>query len=282
MSGAQQNPDDDLQSLAWDDLVALKRRLTSDLKQHSDRLIQIDRKDIHSIQQAIRESRGMLDGTSEKSRHIHEDIRRLNGELLTASERISQSKNFLSLMEARLPAETEEELASLVLSVQAAIEAKQYKNEREKSELLSKSKDATMKIDAIKAIRSVKEQLAADSQAVSKIRDTLNRLSDEDKGLREVIVKSNKELDDLYNSKYAVSGERDSLIADYDRLLKELEAVNLRLDEMSEMRKRQRQEYGYALPTDALFKVKETARKKLEAGDKLSFEELKLLYEDKD
>ena len=35
-------------------------------------------------------------------------------------------------------------------------------------------------------------------------------------------------------------------------------------------------------PSDALFKVKETARKKLESGSKLSFDELKLLYSEKD
>ncbi len=51
---------------------------------------------------------------------------------------------------------------------------------------------------------------------------------------------------------------------------------------MSEMRKKQREEYGYDLPSDALFKVREEARKKLEAGSKLSFEELKLLYGEKD
>ena len=49
---------------------------------------------------------------------------------------------------------------------------------------------------------------------------------------------------------------------------------------MSEMRKKQREQYGYALPNDVLFNVKENARKKLEEGSKLSFEELKLLYED--
>ena len=45
---------------------------------------------------------------------------------------------------------------------------------------------------------------------------------------------------------------------------------------MSEMREKQRQEYGHGLPSDALFKVKETAKKKLESGSKLSFDELKL------
>jgi uncharacterized coiled-coil DUF342 family protein len=50
---------------------------------------------------------------------------------------------------------------------------------------------------------------------------------------------------------------------------------------MAEMRQKQRQEYGHGVPNDALFRVKETAKKKLESGSKLTFEELKLLYSEK-
>jgi uncharacterized coiled-coil DUF342 family protein len=75
---------------------------------------------------------------------------------------------------------------------------------------------------------------------------------------------------------------RDASLLQYEAIAKQFDAINARLDSMSDMRKRQREEYGYNLPSDALFKVKETARKKLESGSKLSFEELKLLYEEKD
>jgi uncharacterized coiled-coil DUF342 family protein len=49
---------------------------------------------------------------------------------------------------------------------------------------------------------------------------------------------------------------------------------------MSQWRKRRRHEYSHPPADDAVFKVKESAKKKFEAGAKLSFEELKLLYED--
>ena len=76
--------------------------------------------------------------------------------------------------------------------------------------------------------------------------------------------------------------ERELHLSKYSDIAMELDAINERLDAMSEMRKKQREEYGYDLPSDALFKVREEARKKLEAGSKLSFEELKLLYGEKD
>jgi uncharacterized coiled-coil DUF342 family protein len=46
------------------------------------------------------------------------------------------------------------------------------------------------------------------------------------------------------------------------------------------MRKRQREEYGNALPKDTLFKLKEEAKKKMDSGSKLSLEELQLLFGD--
>jgi uncharacterized coiled-coil DUF342 family protein len=76
--------------------------------------------------------------------------------------------------------------------------------------------------------------------------------------------------------------DRESFINRYDEIAKQFDAINARLDAMSQMRKKQRAEYGYGVPDDALFRVKEQAKKKLQSGSKLSFEELKLLYGEKD
>ncbi|HEY7506597.1 MAG TPA: hypothetical protein VH621_03245, partial [Nitrososphaera sp.] len=96
------------------------------------------------------------------------------------------------------------------------------------------------------------------------------------------IVEINGALDALYGSKRQMAGDRDSSIGEYDALAKQFDAINARLDAMGEMRRKQREEYGHGLPSDALFKAIETARKKLQSGEKLSFDELKLLYGEKD
>jgi len=272
----------DLNSLGWEELVALKRKLSANLKELTDRIVDIDRNQFHSVTGSIKEQRGALDSHTERLKQIRAEVEKHNASLLAISEKISQSKNFLSVMEARLPLEKEEELHTIVQSNQSLIDSKDYKSEREKNEILSRVKDASMKLEAIKATRTIKEQFAQLSQESASISSTIKQLDDERDSLRSKIGEINGMLDALYDSKRKMAAERETHLAKYDGIAKQFDSINARLDSMAEMRRKQREEYGYNLPSDALFKVKEEARKKLEAGSKLSFEELKLLYGEKD
>ena len=270
------------ESLGWDELVAQKRKVAAELKDLTDRLVDIDRNQFRTIQTGIREQKAALDAAQERTKQIKTEVDKQNSDLLAVSEKIAQSKNFLSMMEARLPSETEEDLASIAAANQALIDEKKLKGEREKGEIMSKVKDASMKIEAIKATRVIKEQYAQLLQESANIGAAAMSLNDERDALRAKAAEANSALDRLYDSKRALAADRDRYLASYEATAKQFDALNARLDEMSAMRKRQREEYGYNLPSDALFKVKETARKKLESGSKLSFDELKLLYSEKD
>jgi uncharacterized coiled-coil DUF342 family protein len=272
----------DLESLRWDELVALKRKLASELKDLTDKIVEIDRNQFRGITDRIREQRTVLDAHTERLKQIRTEVEKRNSELLVVSEKISQSKNFLSMMEARLPSEKEEELQAIVQKNQAILGAKDYRSEREKNEILSRVKEAAMKIEAIKATRTIKDQFSQLAQESASISATIRQLDEERDSIRTRISEINGELDKLYDAKRKLAPERELHLSKYDEIAKQFDAINARLDAMSEMRKKQREEYGYGLPSDALFKVKEEARKKLEAGSKLSFEELKLLYGEKD
>ena len=272
----------DLESLGWNDLVAQKRQLTSELKELSDKLIDIDKNQLRSIGNTIKEQRSLLDSYTERLKQIRSEIDGRNSELLSVSEKLSQSRNFLSMMEARLPSEKEEDLQAVVQKNQDRIDAKDYKSEREKDEILSRIKDATMKLEAIKATRTIKDQFSKLSQESTTINNTIKQLNDERNSIRGEISKINAALDSLYDSKRKLTSEHQSYLMRYDSIAKQFDVINARLDSMSEMRRRQRKEYGYVQQNDALFKVKEEAKKKLQSGSKLSFEELKLLYGDKD
>jgi uncharacterized coiled-coil DUF342 family protein len=271
-----------LDALSWDELVALKRNVASELKSLTDRLVDIDRNQIRIIISGIREQKAALDLAAERTRQIRTEVDKHNADLLAVSERISQSKNFLSLMEARLPQEKEEDLQAVVSANQALIDNKEFKSEREKGEILSRVKEASMKIEAIKATRTIKDQYAQLTHESAAISGAIKALNDERDSLRAKSAEINGNLDRFYDAKRALAAERDTRISAYEGTVKQFDAINARLDEMSAMRKKQREEYGYNLPSDALFKVKETARKKLESGSKLSFDELKLLYSEKD
>lgn len=272
----------DLKSLGWDELVALKRRLAGELKDLTDKIVEIDRNQLRSLTDTIREKRGVLDAHTERLKQMRPEVEKRNAELLAVSEKISQSKNFLSLMESRLPSEKEEDLQAAVHKNQTLLDAKDYKSEREKNEILSRVKEASMKMEAIKAVRTIKDQMSQLTQESAGISGAIRQLDEERDSLRAKLSEINGELDKLYDAKRKLAPERDLHIGRYDEIAKQFDAINARLDAMSEMRKKQREEYGFGLPSDALFKVKEEARKKLEAGSKLSFEELKLLYGEKD
>lgn len=272
----------DLESLGWDDLVAQKRQLTSELKELSDKIIDIDRNQLRSIGNNIKEQRSLLDAGTERLKHIRSEINSRNSELLSVSEKLSQSRNFLSMMEARLPSEKEDDLQAIVQKNQDLITAKDYRSEREKNEILSRIKDATMKLEAIKATRTIREQFSQLTQESANLNNVIKQLSEDRNLLRTEISRINTTLDKLYNSKRKLTSDHQSYLARYDSIAKNFDAINARLDLMSEMRRKQRKEYGYVDESDALFKVKEEAKRKLQAGSKLSFEELKLLYGDKD
>jgi uncharacterized coiled-coil DUF342 family protein len=272
----------DLESLGWNDLVTQKRQLTSELKELSDKIIDIDRNQFRSIGNSIKEQRSLFDAHTERLKQIRSEVDSRNSELLSVSERLSQSRNFLSIMEARLPSEKEEDLQAIVQKDQDIIDAKDYKSEREKNEILSRIRDATMKLDAIKATRTIREQFSQLTQESANINNAIKQLNEERNSLRSKISKINIALDNLYDSKRKLTSAHQSYLTRYDSIAKQFDAINARLDSMSEMRRKQRKEYGYVEQSDALFKVKEEAKKKLQSGSKLSFEELKLLYGDKD
>jgi uncharacterized coiled-coil DUF342 family protein len=272
----------DLESLGWDDLVAQKRKLAGELKELTDKIIDIDRNQFHSIADTIREQRNFLEADTGRIKEIRSEVDRHNSDLLSVSEKLSQSKNFLSMMEARLPSEKEEDLQTLVQKNEAIINAKEYKSEREKNEILSRIKDASMKIEAIKATRTIREHFSQLMEESANINNAIKQLNEERNLLRRKIDKTNVALDELYDSKRKLASEHALYLTNYDLIAKQFDAINARLDAMSEMRRKQRKEYGYVVQSDALFKVKEEAKKKLQSGSKLSFEELKLLYGEKD
>ncbi len=271
-----------LKSLGWDELVVLKRKLAAELKELTGKIVEIDKNQLRTITDSIREQKNVLDTHTERLKHLRSEVEKRNSELLTVSENISKSKNFLSMMEIRLPPESEEELQEIAQKNQALVDSKDYRNEREKSEILSRVKEASMKIEATKATRTIKKQFSRLMEESASINAAIRQLDEERDSLRTKISEINGTLDKLYDAKRKLAPERELHLSKYSDIAMELDAINERLDAMSEMRKKQRDEYGYDLPSDALFKVREEARKKLEAGSKLSFEELKLLYGEKD
>ncbi len=282
MSSVDQNPIHDLESLNWDDLLSLKRSQLNKIKDLTDKIIDIEKNRFRLINENIQHEKNKVVNMTTRLAQIRTEMNSSNSQLLTISEKISKSKNFVSIMGTRLPSDNEGDLVRILESSQKLVDEKRYKNERQKNEALSVMNDASMKLEAIKAIRTVNEQLIDLNAQAEEIKKILKILENEDTTLQTKIADTHNKIDKLFVSKRQLAAEHQSCLKDYDEFLSTLDSVNSRLDAMALWRKRQRQEYGYRPGDDALFKVKESAKKKFEAGAKLSFEELKLLYyEDK-
>lgn len=270
-----------LESLGWDDLVSTKRRLSAYIKELTNNIVDVERNLFRSINESIHNEKNVLNGLIQRSKQIRTEIQNNNSRLFSVSEKISQSKNFLSMMEYRLPLEKEDQLLQILQSNQKLLDLKHYKNEREKNEILTLVKDASMKIEAIKVTRVIRDQLSSFGSESENINKSLKLLEEEQQTIQMKIAESNNTINRLFDSKRNLSADHERYLNKYDETATILDKINARLNLMSEMRQRQRQEYGHGLPNDALFRVKETAKKKLESGSKLSFEELRLLYSEK-
>ncbi len=271
-----------MESLGWNELVAHKRKLAGELKEITDKIIDIDRNQFRSINDNIKEQRSFLEAHTERIKQLRSQVDKHNTDLLSVSEKLSQSKNFLSMMEARIPTDKQEDLQAVVQKNQALLDSKAYTSEQERGQILSQIKDATMKLEAIKATRTIRDQFSQLSTESANINNAIKQLNEERNSLRSEITRINSILDNLYDSKRKLASDHQSYLAQYNLITKQFDAINARLDTMSQMRRKQRKEYGYIPQNDALFKVKQEAEKKLRSGSKLSFDELKLLYGEKD
>jgi uncharacterized coiled-coil DUF342 family protein len=280
LTTTNQNPPPEIENLGWDDLVTLKRGLSGRIKELSEKIIDIERNKMWSINNNIHANKNNLDIFLQRTKQIRSEVQAKNSELFSVSEKISQSKNFLSMMESRVSGEGEADLIHSLNKLQETLDQRQYRTSREKNEIHSLVKETSMKIEALKAIRTIKDQmieLEAESEKISK---SLKLLDEEQQTLQRKISEIKNIMDDLFDLKRQLPTEREIYLKEYNEDLLRLEKINGRLDYMANMRKRQREEYGNVLPKDTLFKLKEEAKKKMESGSKLSLEELKLLFGD--
>jgi uncharacterized coiled-coil DUF342 family protein len=280
LTTTDQNPSARIENLGWDDLVTSKRRLSGRVKELSEKIIDIERNRFRSINNNIHVEKNNLNNFLERTKQIRSQVQSKNSQLLSISEKISQSKDFLSMMESRISSDAEGHLFQSLNMLRKALEEKQYKSPREKNEILSSIKETSMKIEALKAIRIIKDQMREFDKESENLRNSLNLLDEEYRSLQRKISEINKIIDELFDLKRQLPAEREIYLKEYNEDLLQLEKINGRLDYMANMRKRQREEYGNALPKDTLFKLKEEAKKKMDSGSKLSLEELKLLFGD--
>jgi uncharacterized coiled-coil DUF342 family protein len=270
----------DIESLDWQELLNLKRRFSSYLKELTNGIIEIESSKMqslnHNIQAAMDSHRLLVN----KSRDIRASVRSKNSEFLATSQKISQSKDFLSMMESRITSNSEDALYQTKDTLTKNLEDKQYENERDRARIVQEIKDTSMKIEAVKAVNTIKQELIQLNRQAEVFRDNIMKLEDDIVKLNNNINTSRIALDALFKTRHKLAGERGKLLNNYNEALAKLEMINSKMDKIAQARKQRVQQHGRYISDSALLKVKEEAKKKLQSGSKLTFEELKLLYND--
>jgi len=269
-----------IESYGWNELLSLRHALSNNIKEVTAKIIDIDTNRMQIVKNEIHKHRITLNTSLERTKQIRIEIQHFNSQLSAVSEKLSRSKNFLGILESRIMSEREHDLSLTVATLQNVIHNRQFKNELEKNEILSRIKEVSMKIEGIKAINAMKDQIAVYVKESEEINKTLRALYEENQSLETRVANNRATIDSLFISKRNIALERDSYLEKYNEYIRLIDKTNSRLDAIAEMRKKQHQEYGPGLPRDALFKVKEEAKKKLKTGLKLSLDELKLVYEE--
>lgn len=274
------DPVTNIQSLGWTDLVLLKRKFSASIREVTQEIIDIDNNKLPRVNQEIHEQKTGLNGSVVESRKNRLGIQSANSDLLALSEKIHQSKNFLGMMQGRLPQEKEESLMHIAKFNESLINGGKYSSAREKDQILSLVKDATMKIDALKAFRTIKEQLQQQEYQCEVIKKSIRTLDGIHYTLQSEISLCKSKIKNLFDSKHEIIAERADLLLKYNGISIQLDKINAQLDIIAGERRRQKQDNFRAVYNVNISEAKDSAKKKLQSGSKLSLEELRLLYDE--
>ncbi|MDQ3869565.1 MAG: hypothetical protein M3250_08410, partial [Thermoproteota archaeon] len=233
MTTTDQNTASEIENLGWDDLVALKRQLSGRIKELSDKIIDIERNKIPSVNNTIHVNKNDLNMLLQRIREIRSEIQSNNSQLFSVSEKISQSKNFLSMMESRTPVEGETHLFDSLNMLQKILNEKQFKSAREKNDVLSLVKETSMKIEALKAIRTITDQMKQFDKESQKITASLGVLDEEQRALQRKIPEVKNIIEGHFNLKSQLAATREDYLKEYNEDLLKLEKINGRLDYMA-------------------------------------------------
>jgi len=274
------DPVTNIESLGWNDLVLLKRKFSASIREVTQEIIDIDNNKLPRVNQEIHEQKIGLNGSVVKSRKNRLGIQSANSDLLALSEKIHHSKNFLGMMHGRLPQEKVESLMHIAKFNESLINGGKYSSAPVKDQILSLVKDATMKIDALKAFRTIKEQLQQQEYQCEVTKKSIRTLDDEYYTTQREISLCKSKIKNLFDYKHEIIAERADLLLKYNGISIQLDKINARLDIIAGERRRQKQDNFRAVFNVNISEAKDSAKKKLQSGSKLSLEELRLLYDE--
>lgn len=266
----------------WADLVANKRQFAKELREITDKIVEAD-DTITDYEQNIKTKKNETKDCLHKIILFKEDLRNFNSELLAVSDKISQSKGFLSVVEKRLPKGDEEELIENMSKLKEKIDSPDFQS---KNDMLEQYRKASMNLEAVKAVRTVREQITKLVNDSKNLSNLIMKIEAEMISLEARISQNQVAIEKISSSKNSIQERREILMAEYNNVLSSLDGVNKKLDLLSTDRKKlsATRQGGYYSSRDeyesSMIEFKQSAERKMKAGEKLTLDELRIIFQE--
>ena len=266
----------------WADLVANKRQFAKELREITDKIVEADNT-ISDYEQNIKTKKNETKDCLHKIILFKEDLRNFNSELLAVSDKISQSKGFLSVVEKRLPKGDEAELIENMSKLKEKIDSPDFQS---KNDMLEQYRKASMNLEAVKAVRTVREQITKLGDDSKNLSNKIMKIEAEVISLEARISQNQVAIEKISSSKNSIQEKRETLMAEYNNVLSSLDGVNKKLDLMAIDRKKfsATKQGGYYSSRDeyesSMIEFKQSAERKMKAGEKLTLDELRIIFQE--
>jgi chromosome segregation ATPase len=266
----------------WADLVANKRQFAKELREITDKIVEADNT-ISDYEQNIKTKKNETKDCLHKIILFKEDLRNFNSELLAVSDKISQSKGFLSLVEKRLPKGDEAELIENMSKLKEKIDSPDFQS---KNDMLEQYRKASMNLEAVKAVRTVREQITKLGDDSKNLSNKIMKIEAEMISLEARISQNQVAIEKILSSKNSIQDKRETLMAEYNNVLSSLDGVNKKLDLLATDRKKfsTAKQGGYYSSRDeyesSMIEFKQRAERKMKAGEKLTLDELRIIFQE--
>jgi uncharacterized coiled-coil DUF342 family protein len=267
-----------------DSVASNRLSLISEYKRLDDRRREI-RKEIRNLTEKINQDRKSLDDYYARLSEFKAKRKELLAKIREKKSESEVIEKNLKAFEKRVP-KGAEALEKKVQRIEWRLQAERLSREEEK-ELMNERRALEVKMKAYNKVRSTKQQLASVLGEIKSLKaklDEMNKFKAENdpevKAKHERVASMLSSRHELFNEIEQIDSRLAEIDSNISKLTQELDSLKAQRRAAVEGRKTREHEISRARTRELLERAKDDARKKLEQGEKLSFDELKLVFGD--
>ena len=289
-------------------LLEFKNSLLDDQK-NGEQVIQELNEKIEVTKKQIDEERGILEGLRIKLKEVNDVKEEEFPKFMELKELVLKARGQMKIIDEKTSNKTTRErinikqLTKNLEQLERDIQTKKLSKEEERK-LVARSKEIAIKLHAMKVMNKKEDQYRTISSQYGNLKSKINEIFDKRSEFGNKIGELKKILDTLLDSREKLYEERRKIIRDVRETAAKLEMVNTQINAI-EFRKSKINSFGgKRRPRDTHDKnysgfqsskertkrskenvqiwnsMKEQALKKMSSGEKLTFDEMRLIYSD--